>query len=145
MPRPPRPRNIAGMPAVTYFKPAGVPLSALSEVVLTVDQLEALRLADGAGMYQDEAATQMGVSRATFGRIVAEARRNVAVALCSGMAIRVEGGPVMVPPGPPMMPPGPPGPGMGRGRHGRGGGGRGGGGGGGRGRRGRGGGGGGPR
>lgn len=133
---------------MTYFKPAGVPLRALGEVVLTVDQVEALRLADAEGMYQDAAAQAMGVSRATFGRIIAEARRNMALALVNGLAIRVEGGSVTMPAGAgkPVMPPAP-GFGVGAGGQGwgagRGGGrgrrGGGAGGGGGRGRRGRGG------
>jgi hypothetical protein len=36
----------------------------------------------------------MGVSRATFGRIVADARRRVAEALVEGKLLRIEGGPV---------------------------------------------------
>ncbi len=67
-------------------------MSELEEVVLTVDELEALRLADLEGHYQDEAAAKMGVSRQTFGRIVSAARRKAAEALVEGKALRIEGG-----------------------------------------------------
>jgi predicted DNA-binding protein (UPF0251 family) len=85
---------VAAPPACDYFKPRGVPLANLSEVALSVDELEALRLADLEGLYQDGAAAQMGVSRATFGRIVEAARRKVAEALVHGKALRIEGGSV---------------------------------------------------
>jgi len=47
---------------VTHFKPAGVPLSVLGEITLTLDELEALRLADLNGMYQEKAAQRMNIS-----------------------------------------------------------------------------------
>jgi len=94
MPRPKHCRRICGMPARTYFKPAGVPLTALEEVVLELDELEALRLADLEGLYQEEAAERMKVSRPTFGRIIETARRKVAEALVAGKALRIEGGEV---------------------------------------------------
>lgn len=64
----------------------------LEQVELTVDELEALRLADLLGMSHEEAGKQMGVSRATFGRIVGQARKTMAEALIYGKAINVEGG-----------------------------------------------------
>lgn len=85
-------RRIGYLPAVKYFKPRGVPLSSLQEVVLTLDEFEALRLADFEGLYQEEAAKRMGVSRQTFGRILEEAHRKVADALVNAKALRVEGG-----------------------------------------------------
>jgi len=97
MPRPFCQRRIAFVPSVTYFKPAGIPLRELEEVALTLDELEAIRLADLQGLYQEQAAQEMGVSRATFGRIVESARRKVAHALTSGKALRLEGGPVTHP------------------------------------------------
>jgi predicted DNA-binding protein (UPF0251 family) len=66
----------------------------LDEIVLTLDELEALRLADLDGHYQAQAAAQMGVSRATFGRIAASAHRKIADALVHGHALRIEGGPI---------------------------------------------------
>jgi len=78
------------------FKPAGVPASRLSEQVLGVDELEAIRLADLEGLYHEQAAEQMKVSRQTFGRIVSEARRKVAQALVQGMSLRIEGGEIEI-------------------------------------------------
>jgi predicted DNA-binding protein (UPF0251 family) len=92
MPRPLLCRRIAQHPDATYFKPRGVPLTQLEEVVLTVDELEALRLADKEGMYQEQAAERMHISRPTFGRIVETARGKVAEALVEGKALRIEGG-----------------------------------------------------
>ena len=64
----------------------------LEEVCLTVDQREAIRLSDLLGMSHEEAGKHMGVSRATFGRIIQRARQAVADALINGKAINVEGG-----------------------------------------------------
>jgi predicted DNA-binding protein (UPF0251 family) len=94
MPRPPCTRRVAAPPRCSYFKPAGVPLSHLEEVNLSVDELEALRLADLEGLYQDDAASRMGISRPTFARIVEASRRKVAEALVRGCALRIAGGPV---------------------------------------------------
>lgn len=78
------------------FKPVGIPCSALEEVVMTLDEFEALRLADFEGLYQEKAAERMAVSRPTFGRICDSARRKTADALLHGKALRIEGGPVEI-------------------------------------------------
>ncbi len=100
MPRPPCCRRVAGLPPCRQFKPAGVPAATLPAVTLGVDELEALRLADLEGLYHEQAAARMGVSRATFGRIVESARRTAARALVEGLVLRIEGGAVEVPAGP---------------------------------------------
>lgn len=98
-------------PEVTYFKPQGIPLSALQEEKLTLDELEAVRLVDYQGMGQVEAAAKMGVSQSTFQRILAVAHRKIAEALVTGKAIAVKGGEIkMIRPGRGR------GPGMGGGR-----------------------------
>lgn len=94
MPRPRCPRRVAAPPRCPYFKPAGIPMSRLEEVALSVDELEALRLADLEGLYQDDAAARMEVSRPTFARIVEASRRKVAGALVHGRALRIGGGAV---------------------------------------------------
>jgi uncharacterized protein len=94
MPRPRCIRTVNGPPDYLLFKPAGVPVSRLEEIVLTVDEFEALRLADRQGLYQDEAADLMNISRQTFGRIIQSARHKTATALADGKALRIEGGTV---------------------------------------------------
>lgn len=90
--RPQKDRFVTCDPTVSYFKPRGVPLREMEEVRLTIDQMEALRLADLEGLCQEDAGKQMGVSRATFGRIIQRARQIVAEALINGKAILLEGG-----------------------------------------------------
>lgn len=92
MPRPVKCRKVHFRPGFTWFKPAGIPVKQLDEAVLTIDELEALRLADLEGLYQEDAASRMKVSRQTFGNIVESARRKTADALINGKAIRIEGG-----------------------------------------------------
>lgn len=92
MPRPKCQRQIAGLPASTYFKPRGIPMSDLEEVILTIDEVEAIRLADHEGLYQEQAAEFMKISRQTFGRVIASAHRKIADALVTGKALRIEGG-----------------------------------------------------
>jgi len=90
MSRPKKSRCINCRPDASYFKPKGIPLIHLEEILLSLDELEALRLADYEGHYHEEAAREMKVSRATFGRIVNEARRKVAEALVRGKALKIE-------------------------------------------------------
>jgi predicted DNA-binding protein (UPF0251 family) len=67
-------------------------MSALTRIDLPVEGLEAIRLADAEGLDQETAANHMGVSRPTFSRLLAEARKIVADALVNGRAIQIEGG-----------------------------------------------------
>jgi len=80
------------MPHAVFYKPQGIPMMDLTTLEISVDEFEALQLIDAEGFLQEEAATQMGVSRPTLGRILAGARKTVATALSNGCAIRVEGG-----------------------------------------------------
>lgn len=95
MSRPPNPRHVAAGLDAAVFKPVGAPLHALDVVTLDLDGLEALRLADLVGLYHESAAEMMGVSRATFGRVLVEARRRVSEALVHGKALRIGGGEVV--------------------------------------------------
>lgn len=94
MPRPCRCRKIRCRPDADYFKPRGVPLTDLEEVNLALDELEAVRLADLEGMYQEDAARKMNISRQTFGNIVNSAHKKIADALLNAKALRIEGGAV---------------------------------------------------
>ena len=84
-------RKVSGEVAARYFKPQGIPMRLLEEVELELDEIEAIRLADLEGLYQVDAAASMGVSRQTFGNIIARAHKKVATALLCGKALRIAG------------------------------------------------------
>jgi len=62
------------------------------EVVLGIEEVEALRLSDYMEIEQDSAAESMNISRGTFQRIINAARKKTADALVHGKTIRIEGG-----------------------------------------------------
>lgn len=92
MVRPKLCRKVDSHPDVIYFKPRGVPLRTLKESVLTVDEFEAIRLKDHNGYDQESCAKAMGISQPTFHRLISSARKNIAQALVSGHALKIEGG-----------------------------------------------------
>lgn len=92
MPRPIRCRRVFWEPNVSYFKPAGVPLSVLEEVEITVEEAEALRQIDFSGRDQKEVAEAMNVSQPTLSRILISARKKVAEAVTQGKALKISGG-----------------------------------------------------
>lgn len=97
MSRPLKHRRISEKPRVCHFKPDGVPFAALEEIQLTVDEFEALRLADLERLYQEEAAGRMGISRQTFGNIIEAAHRKLADAIVNGKSLKIAGGAVQMP------------------------------------------------
>ncbi|WP_446898589.1 DUF134 domain-containing protein [Clostridium sp. LBM24168] len=92
MPRPTKFRRVEFFPEDTYFVPWGKPRCKIEEMVLKVEELEAMRLKDIEGLNQEECAKKMQVSRQTFQNIIDSARKKVAVALTEGNAIRINGG-----------------------------------------------------
>ncbi len=89
MARPVKSRRICCVPVASYFKPVGIPMRELEEIVLGMDELEAMRLTDLDGLYQADAAEQMGVSRQTIGNILNSAHHKLADALLNGKALRI--------------------------------------------------------
>lgn len=92
MPRPRNIRKVACTPDANYFKPRGIPMRDLEEVILTIDEFESVRLTDFEKLYQEKAAEQMGVSRQTIGRSVETARYKILDAILNNKALRIEGG-----------------------------------------------------
>lgn len=92
MARPFKCRRVLSEPSFDYFKPRGIPVARLEEVALTVDEFEAVRLADLECMYQERAAERMKISRQTFGNILGSAHHKIADCLVNGKAIKIEGG-----------------------------------------------------
>ncbi len=89
MPRPCKKRTVCLDLKSAYFKPRGIPLAELSEIILEADEIEAVRLADLEGKYQEEAAKKMKVSRPTFSNIINRAHAKIADALIRGKALHI--------------------------------------------------------
>lgn len=97
MARPIKNRRIEFVPEVTMFKPCKVPQCEINtketgEIILTLDEVEAIRLKDLEDLEQEDCAVKMEVSRPTFQRILSIARKKIAEALIEGKAIKFEGG-----------------------------------------------------
>lgn len=89
MPRPRKCRKVGFIPDNTCFNPEVI---SMVQVVLNIEEVEAIRLADYLEIDQDEAAESMNVSRGTFQRIINTARKKMADALIHGKTIRIDGG-----------------------------------------------------
>ena len=64
-------------------------MDSLEEIALDADEIEAIHLADLKGLYQEEAALKMRISRQTFGRIIESAHHKVADAIINGKALKL--------------------------------------------------------
>lgn len=95
MPRPYKCRFINADPQFLCFKPRGVPMDGLEIVELGLDEMEAIRLIDFGGLYQTDAAQQMGISQATIGRLLERAHKKIADALINGKTLLIKGGKTM--------------------------------------------------
>ena len=92
MPRKKRHRLVTKEPPVSVYKPAGIPAMELDEILITIDEFEALRLADFEGLSQRDASAAMEISQPTFNRVLSSARHKVASGLVQGYVLRIEGG-----------------------------------------------------
>lgn len=99
MARPIKCRKVRFLPDKTYFNPLNSKGSCLDngesnldDIILKVEELEAMRLKDIEGLTQQESADKMGVSRQTFQNIIDKGRKKVAIALTEGKAIHINGG-----------------------------------------------------
>ncbi len=97
MARPKRLRHLASAPPVHCFHPADDEHCYMQRdiIILSMDEFESLRLADLECHSQELAAKKMGISRATFGRIIEAGRSKVARALVEGCRLEISGGSFM--------------------------------------------------
>ncbi|MFC1504212.1 DUF134 domain-containing protein [Spirochaetota bacterium] len=94
MSRPHKCRRIGFTPDLICFKPAGIPGKILDKITLSIDEYEAIRLADLKDLYQEEAAKKMNISRQTFGNILVSAHNKIADCLINGKMLVIKGGKV---------------------------------------------------
>jgi len=92
MARPKKMRSVQRPPLFSVFKPAGVRRGELQSLELTLDEFEAIRLADHLGLDHAESADQMDISRSTFSRLVEQARHKIALFLVEGRQLQIDGG-----------------------------------------------------
>ena len=72
-----------------YYKPQGVPLRELSEVVITTEELETLRLRYVEDLSQNDAAKKMGLSQSQYQRDLVSTLKKITNALINGDAINI--------------------------------------------------------
>lgn len=92
MSRPKKLRRVEFIPHIQNFIPEVIDSDNLTENILNIEELEALRLKDLQHLEQEECAKNMEVSRQTFQRVLSSAREKIADSLINGKAIRIEGG-----------------------------------------------------
>ena len=90
--RPKKTRHIKCDKDFRFFKPECVTKKKLKEIVVTLDEFEAVRLYDFEGLEQEKAAKKMKISRPTFSRILSSARKKIARGLVNLEALKIEGG-----------------------------------------------------
>ncbi len=94
MPRPQYNRIVHEPPMFSSFKPIGARRHDLEQIVLTLDEFEAIRLADQLGFSHSIAAEEMEISRSTFSRLIEKSRKKMADFIIQGRALTIGGGSV---------------------------------------------------
>ena len=92
MSRPQKNRIIKEPPVFSQFKPVGIMGRIVETVVLSLDEYEAFRLSDHLGFSQEEASSEMEISRPTFTRLIETARKKVSEMIVNGKMLIIEGG-----------------------------------------------------
>ena len=90
MPRPFRCRRIERLPVYRSFSPDDI--QATENVMMSVDEFEALRLLDDEGLTQEACALKMNIARTTVTATYDSARKKVADALVNGKRLLISGG-----------------------------------------------------
>lgn len=87
MARPKKCRHLQAHIPCRLFKPNGIKGCELEKIALFADEFEALSLADVNGLSQMAGAQKMGISRQTFGNLLASGRQKIASAIVEGKAL----------------------------------------------------------
>ena len=89
MPREVKHRRVCSEPCCRRFSPDHGDGDC---VLMSVEELEAVRLCDLEGLEQQDAALRMNISRGTLQRVLYAARKNMAEALVMGKTLTIKGG-----------------------------------------------------
>jgi len=80
---------LGSQPPFTHFNPAIEGGYTKGEIILTMEEFEAIKLKDFMGLTQIEAAARMGISQPTFHRQLSSARKKIADAIVNGKSIKI--------------------------------------------------------
>jgi predicted DNA-binding protein (UPF0251 family) len=94
MARPKNNRIVFEPPVYKVFTPQGSESVLLEQVRISLDEFEAVRLADYSGLTHKEASEAMEISRSTFSRLIEKARKKIADIMINGKQLTIEGGSV---------------------------------------------------
>ncbi len=94
MARPKNNRSVFEPPLYKIFAPQGGERIPLEQVRISLDEFEAVRLADYSGLSHEEASESMKISRSTFSRLIEKARKKTADLVINGKQLIIEGGSV---------------------------------------------------
>ena len=94
VPRPRKLRNVCSMPEIRQFGPKNCNNieNNVDSIIMTVEEMEVIRLIDYEQMNQNECADMMGVARSTVQRIYEDARKKIAECLIKGSNLVISGG-----------------------------------------------------
>ena len=90
MPRPRSQKSIRFKPSATFFKPRGVPMRDLEVIMLSHEEVEALRLKNLENLCQHGCACQMNTSQSTVQRLLTSAYSKISQAIIEGKALEIE-------------------------------------------------------
>ena len=89
MPRPRKTRFCRRYRADRVYKPQGVPMREIDDILISLDEFEALRHCDLEGLDQQETGEKMGISRGTVQRLLYNGREKIMRAILQNNAIVV--------------------------------------------------------
>lgn len=92
MARPKNERIVSEPPIYGEFKPVGIQKKDLDEIILSIDEYEAIRLANYVGLSHEEASMEMKISRSTFSRLLEVANKKLAEFIIKGKILNIDGG-----------------------------------------------------
>lgn len=72
-----------------YFKPRGIPLKDLNEIIISDEELETIRLRYLEKINQEEASKQMGISQSQYQRDLTSVLEKITKALIDECAINI--------------------------------------------------------
>lgn len=92
MSRPIKPRRVCSLPQIDKYGPVNFINDNIQIVIMSVEEIEVIRLMDLVKLDQEKCAEVMGVARSTVQRIYNDARSKIADSIVNGKILKIQGG-----------------------------------------------------